>query len=51
MTRMRYLDFKTYLPGDVLAKTDRAAMRVSLEARVPFFGQRFGGICIFIGTG
>ncbi|MBI4420474.1 MAG: asparagine synthase (glutamine-hydrolyzing) [Gemmatimonadetes bacterium] len=31
-----YLDYKTYLPDDVLALSDRLAMAHSLEIRVPF---------------
>lgn len=36
LNRILYQDFKLYLEGDILTKTDRASMATSLETRVPF---------------
>ena len=40
LTRMMYVDAKTYLTGDCLVKTDRMSAANSLEVRVPFLDHR-----------
>lgn len=42
---MKY-DIADYMPGDILVKTDRAAMANSLELRAPFLDVDLAGFCI-----
>ncbi|WP_028585945.1 asparagine synthase (glutamine-hydrolyzing) [Desulfogranum mediterraneum] len=48
LDRALYCDFKTYLPEDILAVTDRLSMHHGLEVRVPFIDHKFLEFCATI---
>lgn len=51
MRLVQYLDYKTYLPGDILTKVDRASMAHSLEVRVPLLDHAFVEFAARLPTG
>ena len=40
LSRLMYLDIKTWLPNDILIKSDRMSMAASIELRTPFLDYR-----------
>ena len=50
LQQMQAVDMVTYLPGDILVKTDRATMAYSLEARAPWLDYRMAELACRLPT-
>lgn len=51
LSRIQYLDIKSYLVDDILTKVDRASMANSLEVRVPLLDHEFMELVATIPSG
>lgn len=45
LRRMLYIDIKTWLPDDILLKSDRMTMAASVELRAPFLDHQLAEFC------
>lgn len=48
VTRMQYVDMRTWLPWDILQKADKMSMAASLELRVPFLDREVLDVALSI---
>lgn len=46
LQQMQAVDLETYLPGDILVKTDRTTMAFSLESRAPWLDHRLADVAL-----
>src|SRR5262249_8419729 len=51
LSRIQYVDIKTYLTDDILTKVDRASMANSLEVRCPLLDHRLMELAASIPSG